>query len=97
MNAACVDQAVAERQTFRRIVIAADDERGNFSFRQFHKKIVEQLYRLYGRHRFIVYVARNQNAVRALAVDDLQNLRKNKPLIGKHRKFVYAFAEMQIG
>ena len=79
------------------IVIAADDERGNFSFRKFHKKIVEQLYRLYGRHRFIVYVARNQNAVRALAVDDLQNLRKNKPLIGKHRKFVYAFAEMQIG
>ena len=74
MDAALLHQAAAERQTLGRVVVAADEEGLRIALRQLHEKLVEQRDRLSGRNRLVVDVARDEHAVRLLAVDDAQDL-----------------------
>ena len=96
MDAARVHQPRSEGDPLRRIVVAADDEHFQLSLRELHEKLVEQLHRLGGGDGFVVDIPREDDRVRRLAVDDIDNLLEDVLLIFDHGKLVDPFPQMKI-
>ena len=88
MDAAALHQPPAEGEAFRGVVVAADEEHLITALRKTHQEIIQQRHRLGGRHRFVVDVPGDQNAVRTLLLDDLQDLGQDMLLILQHGKLV---------
>ena len=91
-----VDDAPAEGEPLRRVVVAADEQHGHAACAQLGEKAVEQLDRLDRRHGLVVHVARDEHAVRLLVVQNGEDLPQDVRLILKHGKFIHTLAEVQV-
>ncbi len=96
MYTASVHKASAECQPFRRIMVAADDKYLQLPLGQTVQKIVKKLHCLRTRHRFVINVSGDQNAVRIFLIDDVDHFCQYVFLILQHGIFIDPFSQMKI-
>ena len=92
-----VQQARAEGETLRAVVVAADQQHRKAARGKLHKKIVEQCDGLVGGNALVVDVACEQNGVGPLRVGEFQNLPEDIRLIVQHGNFIDPLADVQVG
>ena len=97
MNARRVHQTVSERKTLRRIMVSADDKCFQMTLGKLHQEIIKQFNRLCGRYGFVIYISRNEDAVRLFLFEYPENFRQDVFLIFNHGVTVHVFSKMKIG
>ena len=97
VHPAVLQQGRTEGNAVGGVVVAADEQHGHAACAQLGEKAVEQLDRLDRRHELVVYVARDEHAVRLLVVQNGEDLPQDVRLILKHGKSDDTLAEMQVG
>ena len=97
VDAAGLQQPVAEGQPLGAVVVAADEEGMELALCQAAEKVVKQRDSLGGGDAFVVHISGNQHGLRLLGIDNLQNLQQDVFLVFQHGDFVEPLAQVQVG
>ncbi len=77
-------------------MVPADDIHLQLSLCKRCQEAVQQLHRLFARHRLVVYIPGYDDAIRLLIINDAQNLFQYIFLILQHGKFIYTLSYVKI-
>ena len=96
VHAAIGHNTPAKGNSLRRIVVTAQYEHLRARLGKLHQKFIQYGNRLGGGNRLVIDIASDQERIRFLGGNHLQNVRQDKPLFIEHRMFANAFADMQV-